>query len=70
MALKRRIYYKNKNGHRVAVYRNNPNYPIWHCFTTVKCPKCGESYEPICEANHICEKQNSYPLDESEVENE
>lgn len=67
MSLKRRRYYKIKNGHKVIVYRNNPDYPMWHCFTAVRCEQCGESYEPICEAKHICEKQNSYPYNEDEV---
>jgi len=66
--LERRHYYKRENGHIKTVYRRNPNYPIWHCFTTTRCKKCGESYEPCCEAEHICEKQNSYPFNESEVE--
>lgn len=42
--------------------RNNPKYPPWHCFTVVKCKKCGEHYEPICKLEHICKKQNSYPI--------
>lgn len=42
--------------------RKNPNYPVWHCFTVVKCKKCGEHYEPICALKHICKKQNSYPI--------
>ncbi len=46
--------------------RKNPKYPPWHCFTTVKCDKCGEHYEPICELKHICKKQNSYPIKERE----
>ncbi|MCM1223148.1 MAG: hypothetical protein NC548_52725 [Lachnospiraceae bacterium] len=41
--------------------RKNPKYPPGHCFTVVKCEKCGESYEPFCELKHICRKQNSYP---------
>lgn len=44
-----------------ALLRKNPKYPPWHCMTVVECPKCGESYEPICELKHICKKQNSYP---------
>ena len=44
--------------------RKNPNYPPWHCFTVVKCEKCGEHYEPICSLKHICKKQNSYPMKE------
>ena len=46
--------------------RNNPNYPPWHCFTVRKCPICGERYEPICKLEHICKKQNSYPIKEKE----
>lgn len=46
--------------------RKNPDYPSWYCFTAVKCKKCGELYEPICELKHICKKQNSYPIKESE----
>ena|GEM_PF-4761110 len=45
--------------------RKNPKYPPWHCFTVVKCSKCGESYEPICELKHICRKQNSYPVEDN-----
>ena len=66
--LERRCYYKRENGHFKTVYRRNPSYEPWHCFTTTRCKKCGESYEPFCEAEHICEKQNSYPFNESEVE--
>lgn len=43
--------------------RKNPKYPPHHCFTVVKCEKCGELYEPICELKHICKKQNSYPVE-------
>lgn len=46
--------------------RKNPNYPHWYCFTVAKCKKCGEMYEPICELKHICKKQNSYPIKESD----
>ena len=49
--------------------RKNPNYPPWHCFTVVKCKKCGEHYEPFCELKHICKKQNSYPVKEEGSEN-
>lgn len=44
--------------------RKNPPYPLGHCFTMVKCEKCGEYYEPICICEHICKKQNSYPVKE------
>lgn len=44
--------------------RNNPKYPPGHCFTVVRCKKCGERYEPICRLKHICKKQNSYPVKE------
>ncbi len=47
----------------------NPKYPPWHCFTVVKFPKCGESYEPICELDHICKKQNSYPSQPDKKQN-
>lgn len=50
--------------------RKNPNYPPYHCFTVVTCEKCGEKYEPICELKHICKKQNSYPPERREKENE
>ncbi len=46
--------------------RKNPKYPPWFCFTVVKCPKCGELYEPMCELKHICRKQNSYPVKSNE----
>ena len=65
--LKKKPYHKIKDNRRVVVYRNNPDYPAGHCFTLVKCKDCGEYYEADCEAKHICEKQNSYPMDESEV---
>lgn len=68
MGLERRLYRKWLDGKFVTVYRNNPNYPPWHCFTTVRCDKCHENYEPYCEAKHVCLKQNSYPHDEREVE--
>lgn len=44
------------------VNRNNSKYPPWHCITVRKCTKCGEMYEPFCELQHICKKQNSYPV--------
>jgi hypothetical protein len=50
--------------------RKNPKYPPWHCFTVVRCKECGENYEPICELKHICKKQNSYPVKESEGKGE
>lgn len=50
--------------------RNNPKYPPWHCFNVTKCKKCGENYEPICELKHICKKQNSYPIEEKECDND
>lgn len=40
--------------------RRNPNYPPWHCFTTMICDKCGEMFEPTLP--HICKKANSYPI--------
>lgn len=46
--------------------RNTPAYPSYCCFTTVQCQKCGEWYEPICKLDHICKKQNSYPIDNKE----
>lgn len=45
--------------------RKNPNYLPWYCFTVAKCKKCGEHYEPICELEHICKKQNSYLIKEN-----
>lgn len=45
--------------------RKNPKYPPWHCFSVVKCRKCGEKYEPFCELKHICRKQNSYPVEDN-----
>lgn len=50
--------------------RKNPLYPPWKAFTVVKCKECGEYYEPICEFEHICKKQNSYPVEEMEDEDE
>lgn len=50
--------------------RTNPKYPSWHCFTTTLCEKCGEFYEPICRLPHKCKKQNSYPIEEFEQEND
>lgn len=46
--------------------RNNPKHPPHHCFTAVKYKKCGEYFEPICELEHICKKQNSYPIKDDE----
>lgn len=48
--------------------RKNPAHPFNHQFTVVKCEKCGEFYEPICELLHICKKQNSYPVKEDSYE--
>ena len=44
--------------------RKNPDYPLGHCMTVRLCEKCGEHYEPICKLEHICKKQNSYPVEE------
>ena len=50
--------------------RKNPNYPENHCFTVATCSKCGEFYEPICSLEHICKKQNSYPISREEDKDE
>lgn len=50
--------------------RKNPDYPDYHCFTVRTCKKCGERFEPICRLKHICKKQNSYPIIQSEDKDE
>ena len=41
-------------------WRINPDYPEEHCFTTLICHKCLEYFE--ADREHICRKQNSYPV--------
>ena len=36
----------------------NPPYDPGHCFTVVRCEKCGEYYEP--DKEHVCRKKNSW----------
>ncbi len=42
--------------------RDNPDYDPGHCFTAVRCEKCGEYYE--ADRHHVCRKKNSWPFDE------
>ena len=50
--------------------RENPDYPLVHCFTLTKCEKCGEWFEadpPMWRGQdwtHVCKKRNSYPDEE------
>jgi hypothetical protein len=45
-------------------YRDNPNYPPYHCMTLTRCEDCGELFE--ASDKHICKKKNSYPWDMAE----
>lgn len=55
---------------RMNKNRENPDYPLVHCFMLTKCEKCGEWYEaapPMWRGKdwtHVCKKRNSYPDEE------